>query len=59
MLINEREIELSREQKSDGFKVSGHLRLQRYGEQKSKVKLIYIDEFEKQGYTRTAKSIAN
>jgi len=45
--------------KSDGFKVSGHLRLQRYGEQKSKVKLIYIDEFEKQGYTRTAKSIAN
>lgn len=40
--------------KGDSFRVSGHLRFQRYGENKSKVKLIYIDEFEKSGYTRNA-----
>ena len=40
--------------KGDSFKVSGHLRLQRYGENFSKVKLIYIDEFQKSGYTRNS-----
>jgi len=40
--------------KGDSFRVSGHLRLQRYGENLSKVKLIFIDEFEKSGYTKNS-----
>lgn len=37
------------------FTVSGHFRLQRYGEGKKQLKLIYIDEFVKSGYVRGAK----
>ena len=36
------------------FHVKGHLRWQRHGEKFSKRKLIWIDEFEKSGYTRKA-----
>lgn len=39
--------------RTEGFTVSGHLRLQPYGPGMQYRKLIYIDEFEKQGYTRT------
>jgi hypothetical protein len=38
--------------KSDGFKVRGHLRLQPYGEGMTKRKLVWINEFQKNGYTR-------
>jgi hypothetical protein len=37
------------------FSVRGHFRLQRYGEQLKERKLIFIDEYEKDGYTRNAK----
>lgn len=42
---------------SGAFGVSGHLRWQRYGPNNSLKKLIWIDEFEKEGYTRKAKAI--
>lgn len=35
-----------------GFSVSGHFRLQRVGEGKKEVKLIWIEPYEKSGYTR-------
>lgn len=38
----------------DGFKVRGHFRLQPHGEKSKKRKLIWIEEFEKQGYNRKA-----
>ncbi len=38
----------------DGFKVRGHFRLQPWGERREKRKLIWIEEFEKQGYNRRA-----
>lgn len=38
----------------DGFKVRGHFRLQPCGEKREKRKLIWIEEFEKQGYNRKA-----
>lgn len=38
----------------DGFKVRGHFRLQACGEEWKKHKLIWIEEFEKQGYNRKA-----
>lgn len=41
--------------RTDGFKVTGHLRLQPCGPELKYRKLIYIDEFEKQGYVRNAK----
>jgi len=41
--------------RSDGFKVSGHFRLQPFGEGMKKRKLIYIEDFEKSGYTSTAR----
>jgi hypothetical protein len=41
--------------KTDAFKVRGHFRLQPYGEGLSKKKLVWINEFQKEGYTRTAK----
>jgi hypothetical protein len=44
---------------SEGFKVRGHFRLQSYGEGFSKRKLIWIDEFKKDGYTMKAKILAN
>jgi hypothetical protein len=39
---------------SESFNVRGHFRLQPHGEGRSKRKLIWVDEFEKQGYTRRA-----
>jgi hypothetical protein len=36
------------------FRVKGHLRWQFFGEKKTKRKLIWIDEFEKSGYKRSA-----
>jgi len=41
--------------RTEGFSVSGHLRLQRYGEGRKEVKLIFIEEFEKHGYIRRAR----
>jgi len=41
--------------RSVGFNVSGHFRLQPCGENSKKRKLIWINGFEKQGYTRLAK----
>jgi hypothetical protein len=41
--------------RSDGFKVRGHFRLQAHGEGLQQRKLIWISDFEKSGYTRTAK----
>lgn len=39
---------------TDGFKVSGHFRLQPIGEGRAKRKLIWIEEYEKDGYNRKA-----
>lgn len=39
---------------TEGFKVSGHFRLQPIGEGRLKRKLIWIEEFEKHGYNRKA-----
>lgn len=41
--------------KSDSFKVRGHFRLQPYGEELKQRKLIWINDFEKDGYTAKAK----
>jgi hypothetical protein len=41
--------------KSDGFKVRGHFRLQPCGEGMKDRKLIWINEFQKEGYNREAK----
>lgn len=41
--------------KSDAFKVRGHFRLQPFGESRKERKLIWINEFQKEGYTREAK----
>lgn len=38
----------------DGFKVRGHFRMQAIGENRKKRKLIWIDEFKKDGYNRKA-----
>jgi len=43
--------------KSDGFLVSGHSRMQPVGEGSRYRKLIWIDTFEKEGYTREAKML--
>ncbi len=43
--------------KSDSFKVSGHFRLQPYGPGMKERKLIWINEFTKNGYTREAKML--
>lgn len=45
--------------RTDGFTVSGHWRWQPYGPDRSMKKLIYIKDFEKQGYTRRAKKEIN
>ena len=37
-----------------GFAVKGHYRMQPFGEKRQKVKLIYIQPFMKEGYTRKA-----
>lgn len=39
---------------TEGFKVSGHFRLQPIGEKRLKRKLIWIEEFDKHGYNRKA-----
>lgn len=44
--------------KSDGFKVRGHFRLQPCGEGLKERKLIWINEFQKEGYTREAKILS-
>ena len=42
----------------EGFSVSGHFRLQPYGQNLSKRKLIWISEYEKKGFTRESKVAA-
>lgn len=42
--------------RTDGFAVRGHFRLQPYGDNLADRKLIWISEFEKNGYTRRAKA---
>jgi len=42
-------------QRTEGFDVRGHLRLQACGEGHKDRKLIWINQFQKHGYTRTAK----
>jgi hypothetical protein len=44
--------------KSDAFKVRGHFRLQPCGEGLKERKLIWINEFQKEGYTREAKKLS-
>lgn len=39
---------------TEGFKVRGHFRFQPIGEGRSKKKLIWIEDFQKQGYNRKA-----
>jgi len=41
--------------RTEGFAVSGHFRLQPYGEGRKQVRVKWIDPFEKKGYIRTAK----
>lgn len=41
--------------RSEGFKVNGHFRLQPYGTGRLKRKMIWISDFEKQGYTKRSK----
>lgn len=41
--------------RTEGFAVSGHFRLQPYGEGRKQVRVQWIDPFEKKGYVRTAK----
>lgn len=41
--------------RSEGFHVRGHFRMQPYGPGMSQKKLIWISDFDKEGYTRTAK----
>lgn len=45
--------------RTEGFGVTGHLRWQPCGPGRREVKLIYVEPFEKQGYTRTAKIARN
>ncbi|MBE7174697.1 MAG: hypothetical protein INR73_29270 [Williamsia sp.] len=45
--------------KSEGFNVRGHFRWQRHGPNNSLLKLIWINEFEKSGYTMAAKATTN
>lgn len=45
--------------KSDSFKVTGHFRLQPYGTGLKKRKLIWINDFVKDGYTREAKILSS
>lgn len=39
---------------ADGFKVRGHFRMQPFGEGRKKKKLIWVEEFSKDGYNRKA-----
>lgn len=45
--------------KSDAFKVRGHFRLQPYGEGRKERKLIWINDFQKSGYTAPARKLNN
>jgi hypothetical protein len=42
--------------RTEGFKVSGHCRLQRFGKGRKQAEIIYIAPFMKKGYIRRAKS---
>lgn len=42
--------------KTDAFAVSGHFRLQKHGPQRKKTTMIWIEPFEKEGYTRKSGS---
>lgn len=44
---------------NQGFNVSGHFRLQWYGEGRSKWQMIFIEPFKKNGYKRTAGKLLN
>lgn len=44
--------------KSDAFKVRGHFRLQAFGEGMKDRKLIWINEFQKSGYTAPARKLS-
>lgn len=44
--------------RSESFGVRGHFRMQPCGHNLSERKLIWVDSFEKQGYTRTAKILS-
>ena len=46
-------------QRLDGFHVNGHFRLQPCGEGNKKRRLIWIKDFQKEGYTKRAKTIFN
>ena len=41
--------------RSEGFKVSGHFALRAHGEGRRERRLVWINDYEKSGYTRTAK----
>jgi len=43
--------------RTKGFTVSGHFRLQPYGKDRALKKLIFVDQFEKEGYIRKAKHL--
>jgi hypothetical protein len=45
--------------KADGFLVSGHPRLQSYGERNKYRKYVWIDTYTKEGYTMVAKKLKN
>lgn len=44
--------------KSDGFKVKGHFRLQPCGVGRLELKLVWVNDYEKTGYTAPARKIA-
>lgn len=44
--------------KSDSFKVRGHFRLQPFGPEMKEKRLIWINDFQKDGYTRQAKILS-
>jgi hypothetical protein len=45
--------------RTDGFGVRGHFAIRRIGEGRTGAKLVFIEPYEKQGYTRKARSINN
>lgn len=45
--------------RTTGFKVSGHFKFQPYGSNFSKRKLVWIDEYQKDGYTKNERILRN
>lgn len=43
--------------RTEGFKVSGHFRLQKVGQGRQHTRMIFIEPFQKHGYIRRAKSL--